>query len=247
MDASASSPAPDVLHVFTAFSAMHLVAAGACTALLVIGAWSARNLRGSAREPRVRWALALFALAYWIAYNTWWNWNGVDLRTGLPLQACDISGLLAPFALLTQNRTLRATLYFWAFGFATQAFIQPSLTVGPAYILFWAFWIAHTLILGCALYDLVVLGFRPGWGDYGRALLVGVIWAAAVVRIDLLLGANYGFIGDPPPDIAMPPAVLALGPWPQRLLVMAALAALGFLILLAPWLAVRGRARVSTT
>jgi hypothetical integral membrane protein (TIGR02206 family) len=242
MDAPVS--APDTPHAFTAFSAMHLVAVGTCIVLLVVAAWLARGLRGSTHEPRVRWALAGFALAYWIAYNTWWNWNGLDLRTGLPLQACDISGLLAPFALLTQNRTLRATLYFWAFGFATQAFIQPSLTVGPAYILFWAFWIAHMLILGCALYDLVVLGFRPGWGDFGRALLVGAVWAALVVPLDLLLGANYGFLGNPSPDIAMPPAVLALGPWPQRLLVMAALATLGFLLLLAPWLALRRRARL---
>jgi hypothetical integral membrane protein (TIGR02206 family) len=237
--------APDPLHVFTAFGAMHLVAAGACTALLVVGAWCARGLRGRAREPGVRWALAIFALAYWIAYNTWWNWGGLDPRTGLPLQACDISGLIAPFALLTQNRTLRATLYFWAFGFATQAFIQPSLTVGPAFILFWAFWIAHTLILASALYDLVVLGLRPDWSDYGRALLAGAVWAAVVIPVDLMLGANYGFIGNPPPDIAMPPAVLALGPWPQRLLVMAALAALGFLLLLLPWRALRQRARAS--
>jgi hypothetical integral membrane protein (TIGR02206 family) len=237
----APSPATDALHVFTAFGPLHVVTAGACTALLVALTWFAHGLRGKPAEPRVRAALAIFAIGYWVAYNTWWNWHGIDLRTGLPLQACDISGLLAPFALLTRSRPLRATLYFWAFGFATQAFIQPTLTVGPAYILFWAFWTAHTVILACALYDLAALGFRPNWGDYGFALLASLIWAAVVLPIDLALRADYGFIGNPPADLPVPPAVAALGPWPQRLVVIFILAAIGFALLLAPWLVVRRR------
>ena len=220
---------------------MHLVTASACTILLIALAWFARNLRGKPAEPRIRVALATFALAYWIAYNTWWNWHGIDLRTGLPLQACDVSGLLAPLALLTRSRPLRATLYFWAFGFATQAFIQPTLTVGPAFLLFWAFWTAHTVILACALYDLAALAYRPNWGDYGLALLASLIWAAVVLPIDLALGADYGFIGNPPADLPVPPAVTALGPWPQRLAVIFVLAACGFALLLAPWRIARHR------
>ncbi len=235
----APSPTADVLHVFTAFGALHLVTVSVCVALVAAFAWFGRRLRGAPREPHVRTALAIVALAYWVAYNTWWNWHGIDLRTGLPLQACDISGLVAPFALLTRSRPLRATLYFWAFGFATQAYIQPTLTVGPAYILFWAFWSAHTLILACALYDLVVLGFRPDWRDYGRALLASLIWAAVVLPIDLLLRADYGFIGNPPADLPVPAAVVALGPWPQRLPIILMLVAAGFALLLAPWLVAR--------
>ena len=245
MDAPSPAAAADALHVFTAFGPLHLLTAGVGMALLGALGWFARNLRGNPAEPRVRAALAIFALAYWISYNTWWNWHGLDPRTGLPLQACDISGLIAPFALLTLSRPLRATLYFWAFGFATQAYIQPTLTVGPAYILFWAFWTAHTTILACALYDLVALGFRPDWGDYGRALLASLVWAAAILPIDLWLRADYGFIGNPPPDLPVPAAVAALGPWPQRLIVMLLLAAAGFALLLAPWRMVRRHERAS--
>ncbi len=241
MGAPAPAATSEAWHVFTAFGPLHLVAVGCCTALLAALAGLARGLRGSPREPHVRIALALFALAYRISYNMWWNWYGVDLRTGLPLQACDISGLVAPFALLTLRRPLRAMLYFWAFGFATQAYIQPMLTVGPAYLQFWAFWTAHTAILACALYDLVVLGFWPDWGDYRRALMASVLWGAAILPLDLALGANYGFIGNPPADLVVPAAVAALGPWPQRLIVMLILAAAGFALLLAPWRVVRRR------
>jgi hypothetical integral membrane protein (TIGR02206 family) len=232
---AAPLPTTDALQVFTPFSALHLITAGAWVALLAALAWLGRGLRGTPQEPYARKALAVVAIAYWVAYNTWWNWHGIDLRTSLPLQACDISGLVAPFALLTLSRPLRGMLYFWAFGFATQAFIQPTLTVGPAYLLFWAFWTAHTLILACAIHDLVALDFRPDWRDFRNALLASLIWGAVILPIDLLLGADYGFIGNPPPDLAVPPAIAAFGPWPQRLIPVFALAAAGFALLLAPW------------
>ena len=224
---------------FTSYGMVHLVTVLGCTALLVAIVPLGRRLRDPRDELRARRALAGFALAYWIAYNTWWNWNGLDLLTGLPLQACDVSGLAAPFALLTLNRWLRATLYFWAFAFATQAFIQPTLTEGPAHVVFWAFWAAHTVILACAIYDLAVLDFRPGWGDFARASIVAVGWAAVVLAVDVRLGANYGYIGNPPAGTKIPPLVEAFGPWPERLIVIAAIAAATFLLALAPWLVAR--------
>ena len=226
---------------FVPFGLVHWLVAGGCAVLLAATALLGRRLQGKPREWRVRQALAIFALAYWIAYNTWWNWNGLDLRNGLPLQACDVSGLLAPFALITLNRWLRATLYFWAFAFATLAFIQPTLTEGPAHVVFWAFWIAHLAILACAIYDLAALGFRPDWSDLARAAVVAVMWATVALSTDVVLGANYGYVGNPPAGTRIPPLVEAFGPWPQRLLVMAAIAALVFFLLLLPWLALARR------
>jgi hypothetical integral membrane protein (TIGR02206 family) len=226
---------------FAPFGLIHLLVVCVCALLLAALARLGPRLRSKPAEWRARQALAIFALLYWIAYNTWWNWNGLDLRTGLPLQSCDVSGLLAPLALLTLNRWLRATLYFWAFAFATQAFIQPTLTQGPAHVVFWAFWIAHMAILGCAVYDVAVLGFRPDWADLARAATVAVAWAAVVLPVDLMLGANYGYIGNPPPGIPIPPLVEAFGPWPQRLAIMTAIAAFAFVLLLAPWLVLRRR------
>src|SRR5262249_23617548 len=161
----------DALHGFVQFGAVHGLVVAVCVVLFALIVWCGPRLTDKPRELRARRSLATFALLYWVAYNTWWNWNSLDLTTGLPLQACDISGLVGPFALLPPNRRLRATLYFWAFAFATQAFIQPTLVDGPAHVVFWAFWIAHVVIIACALYDLAVLGFRPDWGDFARAAI----------------------------------------------------------------------------
>jgi len=53
--------------------------------------------------------------------------------------------------------------------------------------------------------------------------------------VNLWLGSDYGFIGNPPADVKIPPFVGALGPWPQRAIILVALAAFGFLVVLLPW------------
>jgi len=220
--------------VFTPYSGLHLLSVLGCfaviTALVLIG----RRLSAPA-EKRLRWGLAIFALSVWVIYNTAWNWNGLDLRFGLPLHVCDIGEVLAPLALLTQNRWLRATLYFWAMALTTQAFIQPTLAFGPASILFWCFWIAHTIILGYAIYDLAVLQFRPDWGDFRRAAIVSFAYMALIMPINIALGADYAYIGNPPPPAAIPLFIVALGPWPGRVIIVLVLVALAFVIVLLPW------------
>jgi hypothetical integral membrane protein (TIGR02206 family) len=229
---------PDVFDVMPLFGPLHLATASLCIALAVLVAHAGRIMRrrgADTAEWRLRHALALAALVYWLAYNLWWNWDGIDWRGGLPLHICDLNGLIAPLALVTCSRSVRALLYFWTFALTSQAFIQPALTAGPAHLIYYFFWAAHTLILACALYDIAVRGFRPGWGDLARAGLFGALYVAAIVPLDLWLDANYGFIGDPR-DMALPPFVAALGPWPQRAIVVVALAALAQLLALLPWL-----------
>ncbi len=226
---------PGAWAVFVPYGGLHALAVAVCALLIVAPAWLGRALPPD-REAALRRMLAALAACYWLAYNIWWNWNGIDLRTGLPLQLCDLNGLMAPLALLTGWRWARATLYFWTAALTLQAFIQPALSAGPAAPVFWAFWIAHTLIAACAVYDIAVRGFRPGWSDLGRALIVSATYLAPIMPLNAWLGSDYGFIGNPAPDLQVPPFVLMLGPWPQRAIILVVLAALGFVIVLLPWL-----------
>ena len=222
------------MDVFVPFSPLHALAVAVCTLLIAAPAVLGRRLPQQ-REAALRHALAALAVCYWLAYNIWWNWHGLDPRTGLPLHICDINGLMAPLALLTGWRWARATLYFWTAALTLQAFIQPALSAGPALLVFWAFWTAHTIIAACAVYDIVVLGFRPNWNDLGRALVVSAAYVALVAPVNHWLGSDYGFIGNPAPDLSVPPFVLMLGPWPQRAVILVVLAALGFAVVLLPW------------
>ncbi|MFZ1973940.1 MAG: TIGR02206 family membrane protein [Candidatus Acidiferrales bacterium] len=151
---------PGAWTVFAPYGWLHGVTLLVCLVLIVAPSLLGRTLSKNA-ERALRYSLAAFAVAVWLAYNIWWNWRGIDWQSGLPLQLCDINGLMAPFALVTGKRFARATLYFWTAALTAQAFIQPSLIDGPAFVLFWAFWISHTVIAACAVYDVVVRGFRP--------------------------------------------------------------------------------------
>jgi hypothetical integral membrane protein (TIGR02206 family) len=234
--------APGKWDTFVPYSGLHALAVAVCAVLIVAPTLLGRRLSKDG-ELALRRILAVVAVAYWLAYNIWWNWHGIDPRTGLPLQICGINGLIAPFALLTGQRWARATLYFWTAALTSQAFIQPALTDGPASLVFWAFWTAHTLIAACAVYDIVVLGFRPHWRDLGYAVIASLAYVALVMPIDLWLGANYGYVGNPPAGVAIPPFVDALGPWPQRAVVLIGLVPLGFVVALLPWLVARGTTR----
>ena len=229
-DATASSAG------FVPYGGQHAAAVGAALVLVAAFVAAGRGLRDTAAEAHLRRAFVAFALAHCVFYNLWWSWRGLDLQQGLPLHPCDFVQVLGPLALLIGTRWMRAVLYFAAFALTTQAFIQPALSLGHASMVFWSFWIAHSIILACAAYDLAVLGFRPGWGDLARACAAGAVYVVLIMPLNLVLGSNYGFIGDPAPPQTMPPLVEALGAWPGRVAAMLALAALGFAILLLPWL-----------
>jgi len=223
------------MHHFVPYGGLHVLMVAVCAVLIAAPALLGRRL-GKRGEPMLRRALAALAVAYWIAYSTWWNWHGIDVREGLPLHVCDLNGLVAPYALITGQRWARATLYFWTAALTSQAFIQPALSAGPASLVFWAFWGAHTIIAACAVYDIAVRGFRPGWGDFSRALTTSFVYVVLIVPINAWLDADYGYLGDPSPGISIPPFVLMLGPWPQRAVILAALVPLGYIAVLLPWL-----------
>jgi uncharacterized membrane protein YwaF len=67
-------------------------------------------------------------------------------------------------------------------------------------------------------------------------VIASLVYVAVIVPDDFWLHANYGFVGNPP---SIPPLVNALGPWPQRAIILVGLVPLGFVIVLVPWLLAR--------
>ena len=219
---------------FVPYSELHLATVFVCVVVVAALAGTGRALPDISKMA-LRRTLGIFGIAYWVlSYAIRWTRNGLDIPSGLPLHICELNGLIAPLALLTLNRWLRATAYFWTFALTTQAFIQPTLTTGPASTFFWWFWAQHTIVLACAVYDLTVVCFRPNWQDLWRAYVVSALYLAIVIPVNLAFSTNFGFLGNPPPA-RVPPFVDALGPWPLRALIVVALAAAGFAILVLPW------------
>jgi hypothetical integral membrane protein (TIGR02206 family) len=182
--------------------------------------------------------LAYLNLAVWLVAHGWWQMpERFDAATTLPLQMCHVTSLFASAVLLTQQRALRAILYFWGFALCTQAMITPSLIEPPTSGVFWSFWFLHGFVMMTTIYDIIVHGFRPAWRDYGIACAAAASYVALVLPVNLLLGANYGFTGKSKP--LNPSIVDLLGPWPERLLIIVPLAALAMLAVMLPWVIAR--------
>ena len=207
-------------------------------ALITLAVVYGRNQNRNRTPANFERALALANIAVWIVAHGYWQMPGrFDAVTTLPLQMCHITSLIASAVLLTGHHTLRAILYFWAFALCTQAIITPSLVEPPTSPVFWAFWFLHGFVMLSAIYDIAVHKFRPTWRDYGIACAASATYVAVVLPVDLLLGANYGFLGK---STALHPSIVdLLGPWPQRLLIIVPLAALAMLVAMMPWVIVR--------
>lgn len=206
-----------MLTTFTPFGPMHAATAGVLAVAMAAASVMGSRWRGTTRELAFRrtwaWSIVVWqigAVAYWARPSHF------DLASSLPLQLCDVAVWIAPFALLTQKRWLRAVLYFWAIGLSTQAFFTPVLAEGVAHPKFWLFWVGHTQIVGSAIYDVVALGFRPRGRDFVYGMIANVAYFAMVMPLNLAFGLNYGFVGNVRPEHTT--LIDSLGPWPLRLL-----------------------------
>ena len=225
---------PDWAGQFHAFSLLHAVTVALFGALWAVLVVVGLRLRGQESESRWRRLLGWWLLLAWLIAN------GVQLLPGrfvaavnLPLQVCDIAGLLAAFALWSRNRLLLAILYFWGVGFSIQAMLTPELVSGPANVDYWTFWVPHANLTGAACYILIVERFRPSWSDCRQTYALALVYLALILPFDLLSGFNYGYVGAVTPS--QQTILDLLGPWPWRIVSMMALAALGFALLQWPW------------
>ncbi|MEO0987895.1 MAG: TIGR02206 family membrane protein [Cyanobacteria bacterium J06639_14] len=178
--------------------------------------------------------LGYLTLLFWAVYNVY-HFSPRDFiwTVSLPLQLCDITGLIAGLSFIHPQRAYRSLLYFWGLGFTTQAFIFPIGEQDPSQLRYWFYWGMHGLILTCAIFDIVVNKFKPSFSDLVISIQYGLLYVLIIFPINVLLGWNYGFIGNPDPVV---PAVIALfGPWPHRVIVMVLLAIVLKTLLYLPW------------
>ena len=209
-------------------SSLHLVTLAVC--LATMAALARLGRRASERGERVlrlAWAGGIVALQLVFAWR-YWHPARFDAATSLPLHLCDLTVLIAAAALATDVRALRALLYFWALALSTQAFVTPIVRVGCAHADYWFFWIYHAQLVGAAVYEVAVRGFRPTRRDFVTASLGLVAYGALVLPLDLAFGWNYGFLG---PGELPETALDVLPPWPWRLLVFFAAAELAMALL----------------
>jgi hypothetical integral membrane protein (TIGR02206 family) len=225
---------------FHSFTIDHAIALVWTVTLIAVSCWLGRRWLAQntpesiSREKQLcsAWAGFIVCVNVWSIFY-WLQPEHFDIRNSLPLHMCDIATLLAPLLFLTHWRPIRSVMYFWGIGLSTQAFISPILVEGVGHPRYWLFWLGHLAIVGSALYDLIARRFRPALRDYLTTTGLTILWYTMVGVLNISLGSNYGYNGNVRPD--RPTVIDHIGPWPQRVFLLAAIVIAWFAVLWAIW------------
>jgi hypothetical integral membrane protein (TIGR02206 family) len=229
------------LSSFAPFTTLHALTIAMLVAATAVAILIGRRLRGTPWLIPFDVTFAAIALVMWVVEDT----QHVLVRPfnpqhALPLEVCDLGGLILPLTLYFRLPVLRALLYFWGIGLSSQGLFTPQLHEGPSSFHYWQFFFRHGGIVGGAIYLVNVHGYQPSWRDWRTATLLGIAYVLVIVAVDVSFGFNYGYLGNARPD--QPSLIDVLGPWPWRVGVMVAMAVAVFALLMAPW-ALRSRAK----
>ncbi|MFN0132751.1 MAG: TIGR02206 family membrane protein [Phycisphaerales bacterium] len=240
----------DWVNEFVSFSLFHLLTVCVFGTAMLAACKYGRMCGETPREARFRrgwgWLVIVYQSYYTFGYlfpKTLFFPSKFSWEESLPLQVCDLAAFVAGAAMVWQTRWLRALLYFWGIGLSTQAFFTPTLRTGLGSAHYWMFWIGHTMIVGSAVYDIVVRRFRPTARDLGITTLISLAYLAVAFGTNFLLDrsgllapgvvSNYGYIGNTRPE--NPTLIDDLGPWPGRVFILVAIVLADFVLLWGIW------------
>lgn len=94
----------------------------------------------------VQGANTILYMGYRIASGVW------DARYDLPMEFCNWSLVFSIAALLSENRIMAATSYYWILSGSLQGVITPDLAVGFPHVYFFVFFINHSGLVVIALF-----------------------------------------------------------------------------------------------
>jgi len=192
----------------------------------VIWSWGTAGGQQSRRFWERVWAAGIFL--FWLGgqmflvMQGWWRFNN-----DLPLHLCGISNLLSVAVLMGHYRRMFVPLFFWGIVGGVHALLTPEVTTGSHPLLVAEYYVYHSSIVIVPLYLMGVHGWRLGRHDWLRALLYNNLLLIPIFAVNLLLGANYMFLIEPP--AASNPFVA--GDWPYYILGFELAALMHYLLL----------------
>ena len=211
------------------------------TILTAVGlVWWIRRLRRAGTEDGFLRAAGWLMLTTTIAWMVWGmlpgNWN---IDQSLPFHYSDALRMITAIALLTRANWAIAICYYWGLTLNLQSVITPDLNYFDYPVLeFFAYWFLHMVALLVPIIFVWGLGYRPGWRGYGLTYAATVAWAGIALLVNVLTGANYGYLSRGPEG----PSILdLLGPWPSYVLWEAVIIAVVWALMTWPWQTRRAR------
>ena len=214
--------------LFTPFGTQHLAAVIATAiAAIALPMYARRSLGARAQLYLLRG----FALVISASVVTWRLYLVVvgqfDWRTDLPLNLCNLVGLLVPVLMWRPTRQVHEVLYYLVLAGTLQATLTPDLEQAFPHFGYFAYWIVHSGLVVFVILVTATVRLAPSLKGILRTFVWLNAFAAAIYAFNAVLGTNYMYMTHKPPT----PTLLDLfGPWPWYILVCEGAALLLFLL-----------------
>ncbi len=155
-----------------------------------------------------------------------------DFTTDLPLDICNLAGILLPFLMWDPHPTIYQVLYFWVMAGTLQAILTPNLYNAFPHYTSLKYWTAHC---GLIIYFVTLTAtteLQPTLAGVLISFIVLLIYAALMYGINVLLGSNYFYVIRKPDTASV---LDYLGDWPWYILAGAIFALIVFYLLYLPF------------
>lgn len=227
---------------FQSFSGEHFAILALFLAGVVAFAVLGVRLRGTDAGVRFTRAFAITIPVFTVPFQVLQLLPGdFGLGTSLPLQICDLSWMVAVYALWTRNRRSVALLYFWGLTLTVQAIVTPSLDQTFPDPRFFMFWGMHLFTVWAAVHLVAAVG-GPDWDGFRFAVIVTAIWAVLVMIFNALTDTNYGYLNGKPETASL---LDVLGPWPLYVVIEIAIIIGVWALMTWPWQRSLSRVQIS--
>jgi hypothetical integral membrane protein (TIGR02206 family) len=153
-------------------------------------------------------------------------------ETTLPLYLCDVVSLVLAVALITRRPRWVEIGYLWGIGGTVQGLLTPTLYFDWNTPEYYAFFLQHGGVPVAALTLVFGAGSVPQPGTFRRAVLWSWVYMGGVMLLNVLLGANYGFLNGKP---GVGTLFDYMGPYPWYLVTLQAVAFSLYGLLLLPF------------
>lgn len=171
------------------------------------------------------WILCLTVLAWTYTRGKSGNF---DIRKDMPLDICNLSSLLMPLLMYSQNEIMFQLMFYWILAGTLQAVLTPDLDEPYPHITYFKYWLVHGGLVIAILYATLVMGMKPSYTGLWYAFSGIQLYALSIYLFNRFTGANYAYLSRKPEN---PTLLDHLGKFPYYILSLEVLALILFHLL----------------
>lgn len=138
-----------------------------------------------------------------------------NYKTDLPLDICNLMGLLLPVVMWNPKYKYHEILYFLILAGTIQAVITPFLYQDFPNFVYIKFWISHLVLIIYTIFITVAMDMKPTMRSILKTFIAMNVYVLIMMVVNYILGSNYVFVMRKPPTESV---LDYMGDWPWYIL-----------------------------